>query len=479
MNERSFASAGVLVCALFLLLGCQHRAIEVPAGAAGTQGSTSSSETYPDLVDAAAQLESVLQGNRAKFPHYAQQTPELLFTKCDVGLGPQDCNPSENFKIISQQGYCERFWSGKGRDGGLRTLKDLVFSGMEPPVQHLKPHRVRESTLSSPSPTNATEPQFDSVLYNPQAACTIRRLGKDRASIQHALMDLVSSGQTAILTPIDGAKVLKLIWEPVAPPITSPGQSLQVPVMVSDQLWVKRKGVDLFSPLVPEIPLTGGNLPSSTQWRTASVIRTGSGCKVSFAGQPCIPAPYFDLTDQDLTRLDHLIDESGASEVETPVSHPTALVLVGINMIEFDHIRFPDWRWSAFWLDGESVGQPLFQEREWSHFAGCTITKPRTGPAVPGNTCMNPYLEGISGVNGAVSNCLSCHASAGIPAKPGKEMTGFETVALNAVELDIDGNPPAPVPDISPIPVAVRTHNLWSLADVFLTEDSSPQSPRR
>jgi hypothetical protein len=164
---------------------------------------------------------------------------------------------------------------------------------------------------------------------------------------------------------------------------------------------------------------------------------------------------------------------------ETCGKNPCLAVLLGIHfMVHLDdndplHPNAP-WIFMTFWWTGEDNGSHL--PEPWKYYSVSATQDPRNDSAQDGSRgiIFNPYLEGVH-QNGAVANCVTCHAFAAMDGKnPKNSLVGLGVGVCF-------GGPPIPrvasyagkpcTPDQYFQPGIVSADRIWSLAHL----NDSPQ----
>jgi hypothetical protein len=309
----------------------------------------------------------------------------------------------------------------------------------------------------------------------------VREFAGSQPYVYNALASRIA-GNAAPLSPdpkFKGAIVVKVIWEP-AEYVRAPHHP-NIPAFPTGSLAASGWPQNLQ-------PGSGGNLPALSSWLPTS--NTSAQIDFSSSDTTCAgeyangvyPSSCFTMLDMSkhpsyVQQVQSLIDASTDAQ-NIQISH---LVLVGVNVMQFDPILYPNWLWSSFWWSKQR-GVATFKDKpNWSHFQGCAVHQPRTeNQFKQDQVCFNPYLEGVASQpgNGIYSNCLTCHQHAGFQtAQPGADPKTLPSQAVNGScigLLDKNGAPPSTC-GITPQAFdakSLRTHFLWSVADAV-----SPQTP--
>jgi hypothetical protein len=169
-----------------------------------------------------------------------------------------------------------------------------------------------------------------------------------------------------------------------------------------------------------------------------------------------------------LTQAD--VDAIAAAPPDFAVIHDAGIQPGNYVVLVAMHVttkEIPDWVWATFWWDNHGRSDPFAAGRpnsvlpRWRHFlmdttlSGMTPTEVDGGPKIS----FNPYLEtAIS--NGAISNCLQCHAKAAYGSNQGLDPYDLGILGRDGQTL-ASGNPDDP----DYFKTRIQTDFLWSIAN--------------
>ena len=411
------------------------------------------------------------------------------FTKCDVGLEP--CTSSKANTLLNGD-YCAKLSTNRtaGEKVASAHVSQLAAQLEWIPNQAVmnaagaafEPAKQEISDAAHNLKTDSTVPRqmFNSVLYDPSAACAIRQLGNGQAPVYAYLVHAAQTGKEPTLNFPDGATVVKLIWE-IAPKIYAGQTTTQIPAVETGNLTIANG----YSNLLPGLPLKdSGTLPLISDWEPNNFVANIPMLNANTP--PCTDLPatmnyspscftWITIPQEIAVRITQWA-EQGKVVIPPHASREDLgyLVLAGINVMKFQS-KSQQWLFSAFWWAKQRPQPALFGPSQWVHFSGCAVMQVRNiGDAVTvNNVCQNPYLEGLESPNGAYSNCANCHNAASFQASTAPADTGSQgglpqhTNYLNCKSLlDLKGSTPACTDTPDGTGPTAATHQLWSLADI-------------
>ncbi len=305
-----------------------------------------------------------------------EQSPELWFNKCDLGLlGNRQC---KNLDIRSPQPVapsssnpCVKAGDAAGNPGGGTGMV------ITQPAQLEGAH--------SGTRTLAT------ILYNKAAASFISARQLQTPQGLSLLAHGVRTADCSSDFPPD-AIIVKLIWQPVL--------HSQVWVYDSEKLADYLRGGTL-----GQLPPTSG----AGFWTALKVAINDSPCDKNggTAGTVSISCFYH----KDVRCSDMRVAQPATACDQGEI---TTLVLSGMHVITADR---PTWTWSTFYWtlspskDNRGSGAEHVElDSPWDHYAMDITSMTASGVPDPA-VAFNPYLEGIQS-GGLTSNCVVCHSTA-------------------------------------------------------------------
>ncbi|MFC5864999.1 hypothetical protein ACFPT7_22010 [Acidicapsa dinghuensis] len=488
---RVIVLCGAAICSIVALLGHMKSGPFHLATAEAKEPAATHVDGQPQmpLEEATKDLKSLLF--QASDTNPMPDKMFTWFTKCDLGLEP--CTSSKPSVLLDEA--CASLSMSKPAGGAVVSAHTPVAPFQWKPSQAVidaadaafEPAKQGIGIAEHNSETNSQVPQqaFNSVLYDPKAACTIRQLGKSQAQVYTSLMSAAQSGNKPSLNFPDGATVVKLIWE-VAPNVYTGKTITQIPAVETGNLVVANGK----SQVLPTLPLGGGGaLPPLFQWSTNNFV---ANISIQNANKPpCADSPKSYTFSPSCFTFIKIPPDMAARIVQwgeqgkivfaphASIQDMGYLVLTGINVMKFQS-KTKQWLFSAFWWAQQRPHTALFAPSQWVHFSGCAVQQARTGGISEDNVCLSPYLEGLENPNGAYSNCANCHNAAsfqavsGLPSVASQSGLPLHTNYLSCKSLlDPKGN----TPDCNSVPdgtgPAVDTHQLWSLADIPVPSTSA------
>jgi hypothetical protein len=276
-------------------------------------------------------------------------------------------------------------------------------------------------------PKIISEGVFNSVLYNPVAAHSIRRSSLGTASSLDLIIEQLDtqnlSGADRRLPPgtfVLGSEIVKLIWEVIT---DDPEDTL-----------------NLYDPKDPPIDSTFPHLLGMSAWPARYTIARDKAGRIDRT--PCVE-PLHPYGTEDVPQTvpincfySFAIQKDSCSyfrqEVQRALSCGPSMrenflvFLVGFHIMKLTPGN-PDWIWSTYYWTRETNENERGKNRTgwnapWNHFHQMTTTAIREN-AGDHAVCYNPYLEGQQ-TNGLKANCLSCHSFAAYAANEEKEEPG-------------------------------------------------------
>jgi hypothetical protein len=397
MKYSSWISAAGLVLAIFAVFLCEYRPATVNA----------SDQTKPLLSDAEKAKDAGPLSPEDNFawdefaalvhPTDAPGTrpPEWLawYTKCEAGLSDTCENPVQvPQKIPADQAAAE-------------FPRQLIGD-----------------------PKIISEGVFDSVLYNPVAADSMRRSNLGTASsldlvIQQLDMQNLSGADRRMPagTFALGSEIVKLIWE-----------------VITDD---KEDTLSLYDPVNPPVNSDSPRLLPMSAWKTNYTLardKTGRIDRTTPCVEPLTPygtedvpqtVPincFYSFTVQKGSCPHFSHDVQLALSCGPGMKASFLVFLVGFHVMKLTPGN-PDWVWSTYYWTRETNDNEKGKKRTgwnapWNHFHQMTTTAIREN-AGDHAVCYNPYLEGQD-TNGLKANCLSCHSFAAYATNTQKVVSG-------------------------------------------------------
>jgi hypothetical protein len=252
-------------------------------------------------------------------------------------------------------------------------------------------------------------PQLASVLFNPEAAASIRKnnLG-GRNLLDLGVEQLDGAGLTGANRRLPegtfalGSEIVKLVWEIIPPsqelhlfdsahvPVEQDGKQL-FPVPAWDARYFINPDPKLSCPQILPSYGSEGNpvtVPMNCfYWFPVHGVKTCKSLGRDVIKVWCQPP----LNNQDFYA-----------------------VLVAFHVMKLTATN-PDWLWMTFyWTKNTNDGETengIHWAAPWNHFHEYSTTAIREQGPMSHQICFNPYLEGTD-PNGVTANCLSCHTFA-------------------------------------------------------------------
>ena len=390
-------------------------------------------ETRAEENDEAWQtFEKVIGGSAERDP--AQEPAFVQWaSKSDIGLDPVKNNP----QLQSCRVYSRKKWLPHGKNtSALR----LACSVSKPAQLSISQEEQRTpNTIGSVRAVIAAAPTLATVRFSPDAVNYVSDLDqKDQTGSRPWFQSLTrmamkSNPQTPDLSTPDPKReypiIIKTIWEVVPNPASDPFYwTCQTP-----ETEGVRKIDDPGQCLNLDKATQGTGLyPMPSGWSKNRIATAPNGqvdeasdsglCKSDLTLKATAPSPNPTIPGMCLFHVDMnpsmkdamaVLQKNVAPELPAAANcyHGCDLVLVGIHTMRFIHKpgKESHWLWATFWWTPQSNHR---YAGPWAHFQ-MKATSVGLSKDDPSTVVYNPYLEGLSDTNGAVSNCIQCHQFAG------------------------------------------------------------------
>jgi hypothetical protein len=323
------------------------------------------------------------------------------FTKCRVGL--MDCDKAAKFSL---PGAGELSFVTDQHKADPETLVNLAES-IRVPVQTRIGERPPGSKAYAMFPQHQPA-QLASVLFNETA----------RNSLQNTI-DKWNKGSLSNVAMLPGSMFAKAIWKAV------PMNDKVAQDVVRFYIYPRRDPLEHDS-------ADGNGSSLSPEWDFEKVtVDSSAGADDSACANPrkddatppkrhispkCFHGYLLKANSKLLLQAEKLIAPPFNTDIlyNACLDKPCYFILEGIHfMVRLGpgdplYRDYAPWLFITFWWTGQD--NKVFPEAPWKYYQMnvTQVARDDGRGGYPPNICFNPYLEGPL-LNGAVSNCVSCH----------------------------------------------------------------------